>query len=53
MQIKSAPIGNVILIPAIAGQGERVQLIEHPSTPKGRDLRSGRKTALALPPLLA
>lgn len=53
MRIKSALTRNVILILAIAGQGEHVQLIEQPDTRKASELSSGRKTAVALPPLLA
>jgi hypothetical protein len=46
MRIKSAPIGSVILILAIAGQDE------HP-TPQRRRPHLAGKTAVALPPLLA
>lgn len=53
MRIKSVPIRNAILILAIAAQGDHVQLIEHLLTPKGGELRSARKTTVALPPLLA
>lgn len=53
MRIKSVPMSNAILILAIAAQGEHVQLIEHPHTPKGGELTNARKTAVALPPLLA
>jgi len=53
MRIKSALTGNVILILAIGRQGEHLQPIEQPDTRKGSELSSGRKTAVALPPLLA
>lgn len=53
MRIKSVQISKAILTRAIAAQEEHVQLIEHRHAPKGGELTNARKTAVALPPLLA